>query len=79
MSHPFSSPNKSLGLLEENTNQKITIPIFRLVLQNFLIPGCFPYILFYRYLSSLISSDWFVIADCGSISVKELVKYLGSL
>ena len=28
-------------------NQKITIPVFRLVLQNFAIPGYFPYILFY--------------------------------
>ena len=54
-------------------------PIFRLVLQNFSIPGCFPYVLFYRYLFSLLSSGWFVIAVCGSVSVRELVKYLGLL
>ena len=48
--------------------------IFRLVLQNVTLPGCFPCILFYRYLFSLISSGWFVIAVCGSISVRELVQ-----
>ena len=40
---------------------------------------CFPYILFYHYSFSLISSGWFVIAVCHSISVRGLVKYLGSL
>ena len=32
-----------------------SIPIFRLVLQNFAIPGYFPYILFYSYIFSLLS------------------------
>ena len=45
------------------------IPIFRLV-KNFAIPDCFPYIVFYRYLYSLLSSDWIVIALCDSISVR---------
>ena len=62
-----------LALLEKNITRKITIPIFRLVLQNFAIPGYFPYILFYCYLFSLPSSGWFVIAVCGSVSVRELV------
>ena len=53
VSHPFSSLNSSLGFAGGKHYQKITIPIFRLVLQNFAIPGCFPYILFYRYLFSL--------------------------
>ena len=65
--------------LEEKHYQKITIPIFRDVLQNFAIPGYFPHILFYCYLFSLLSSGWFVIAVCGSISVRELVKYSESL
>ena len=77
--HPFSSLNSSLGFAGGNHCQKITIPIFRLVLQNFAIPGCFPYIRFYHYLFSLLSSGWFVIAVCGSISVRELVKCLESL
>ena len=74
VSHPFSFLNSSLGFAGEKHYQKIIIPIFRLVLQNFAIPGYFPYILFYCYLFSLLSSDWFVIVVCGSISVRELVK-----
>ena len=66
--------NSSLGLAGEKHYQKITISIFRLVLQNFAIQGYFPYILFYCYLFSLLSSVWFVIAVCGSVSVRELVK-----
>ena len=68
VSHSFSSLNSSLGFAGGKHYQKITIPIFRLVLQNCAIPGCFPYIFFYRYLFSLLSSGWFVFAVCGSIS-----------
>ena len=46
--------------------------VFKLVPQNSAIPGYFLYILFNRYLFSLLSSDWFVIAVCGSISVRKL-------
>ena len=53
---------------------KITIIIFRFILQNIAFPGCFSSVLFYRYLFILLYSDWFVIAVCGSISVRELVK-----
>ena len=74
VSHPFSFLNSSLGFAGEKHFQKIIIPIFRLVLQNFAIPGYFPYILFCCYLFSLLSSGWLVIAACGSISVRELVK-----
>ena len=73
--HTFSSLKSSWGLAGGKHYHKIIIPIFRLVLQNFVIPGCFLYILFCRYLSSLLSSGWFVIALCGSILVRELVKY----
>ena len=44
VSHPFSSLSSSLGFAAGKHCQKITIPIFRLVLQNFAIPGCLPYI-----------------------------------
>ena len=47
----------------------------KLVLQNFAIPGCFPCILFCHYLFFLPCSGCLVIARCGSISVRELVKY----
>ena len=70
-SRPFSFLNSSLGLAEGKHYQKITIPIFRLVLQNFAIPSYFPSILFYCYLFSLLSSGWVVIAVCDSISVQE--------
>ena len=74
VSHPFSFLNSSLGLAGEKHYQKITIPIFRLVLQNFALPGYFHYILFYCYLFSLLFSGWFVITVYGSMSVRELVK-----
>ena len=70
VSHPFSSLNSSLGFAGGKHYQKITIPIFRLVLQNIAIPCCFPYILFNHYLFSLLSSGWFVISVCGSITVQ---------
>ena len=72
--HPFSFLNSTSGHAGEKHYQKITIPIFRLVLQNFAIPGYFPYILFYGYLFSLLASDLFVIAVCDSAWVRELVK-----
>ena len=43
-------------LLEEKYYQKITIPVFRFVVQNFTIPDYFPCILFCRYILSLLSS-----------------------
>ena len=79
VSHPFSFLNSSWGLTRGKHYQKITIAIFRFVLQNFTVPGYFPYILFYRYLFSLLSPGWFVIAVCDFISIRELVKYLESL
>ena len=69
VSHPFSL-NSSLGFARGKHYQKITIPIFRLVLQNFAIPCCFPYIIFYSCFFSLLSSDWFVIEVCCFISVQ---------
>ena len=75
MSHPFSFLNSSLGLAGGKHNQKITIPVFRVVLKNFkAIQGYFPYFLFYHYILSLLSSGWFDIAVCGFVSVRELVK-----
>ena len=54
-SHPFSSLNISLSFAGGKHYQKITIPIFRLVLQNFAVPWCFPYI-FFLLLSFLLTS-----------------------
>ena len=68
--HPFSFLNSSWGLTGGKFFQNITISIFRFVHQNFTIPGYFPYILFYSYLFSFLSSGWFVIAVCGSILVQ---------
>ena len=56
-------------LLEEKNYQKITIPILRLVLQNFDIPGCFPYIPFCCYLLLISFFSLVFIVVCGSISV----------
>ena len=74
VSYPFSFLNSSLGLAGGKYYQKITIPISRIVLQNTAIPGYFPHTLFYHYLFSILSSGWFVIAVCVSISVRELFK-----
>ena len=74
-SHPFSFLNSSLGFAGRKHYQKTIVPIFRHVLQNFTIPGYFTYILFYRYLFSLLYSGRFVIAVCGFISVWEVVKH----
>ena len=60
VSHPFSSSNSSLGFAGGKHYQKITIPIFRPVFQNFAIPGYFPYILFYRYLFPYCTFFWLV-------------------
>ena len=57
VSHPFSSLNSSLGFAGGKHYQKITILIFRLVVQNFAIPGCFPYIFF----SMAIFSPYFLL------------------
>ena len=43
--HPFSFLNSSWGLTGGKHYQKITIAIFRFVLENFTIAGYFPYIL----------------------------------
>ena len=66
--HPSLLPNSCLGLAGGKSYKEITTPMFRL-LQNFAIPGCFPYIRFHCYLFSLHSSGWVVIAICDSISV----------
>ena len=67
--HPFPFPNSCWGFTGGIHYWKIIIAIFRFVHQNFTIPGYFPYILFYS-LFSLLSSGWFVIAVCGSVSVQ---------
>ena len=70
VSHLFSSFNSSLGFAGGKHCQKNTIPMFTLVLQNFTIPGCFPYILFITIFSRYFLLWLVVIAVCGSISVQ---------
>ena len=67
--------NRSLGLAGGKHCHEITIPVFWLVLQNFAILGYFPCILSYHNLFSLLPAGLFVIAVCGSISVRKVVKY----
>ena len=45
--HQWAIP--SLRSCWRKHHHKITMPMFRFVLQNFALPGCFPYILFYCY------------------------------
>ena len=63
VSHPFSFLNSSLGLAGGQHYQKIIIPIFRLVLQNFAILCYFHCILFYRYLFILHTHDYTACMD----------------
>ena len=76
---PFYFLNSSWGLTGGKYYRKTTIPIFRHVFQNFAIPGCFPNIIFYCSHFSSLSSGWFVIAVCGSISVRKIDRHLESL
>ena len=72
VSHPFSSLDSILGLAGGKHYQKITmlsLDFFKIL----LFQAAFH--IFYCYLFSLLPSVWFVIAVCGSISVRELVKY----
>ena len=50
VSHPFSFFDSSLCLAGGKQYQEISIPVFRVVLQNFPVPGYFPYTFFYRYI-----------------------------
>ena len=63
------------ALLEENITWKlISLSSLSLILQNCAFWGCSPYILPYCYLFPLLSLGWSVIAVCGFILVRELVK-----
>ena len=71
VSHPFSSLNSSLGFAGGKRYHKITISVFRLDLLLFQVA----FLKFYSIaiFSPYFSSGWFVIAVCGSVSVRELV------
>ena len=81
VSHPLSSLNSFWGLVGGKYYQKITLSIFRLVLQNFALPGCFPDIIFQCYLFSLLSSGWVVIGVCNyfiprtHLIIREIVNW----
>ena len=64
--HPFSFLNSSLDLAGGKHYQKIAIPIFRVVLQNFTFPCYFPSVLFYHYLVSLFFPGWFLLLQYGN-------------
>ena len=66
----------SLGFAGGKHYQKINTPIFKLVLQKFAIPGCFPYIIFYRYLFSLLFLVGLLLQSVALFQSRELVKYL---
>ena len=72
VSHPSSHPISSLGFAGGKHLQKITIPIFRLVLQNVAAPP----LLFSIAIFPLLSPGCLVIAVCSSISVRELSERL---
>ena len=57
-------------------HQEITIPIFGLVLKNFAIPGCFPYILFYCYIFPHFLLVSLLLQSVALFQSRELVKYL---
>ena len=58
VSHPFSFPNSSLGLAGGKYYLKITIPVFRVVLQNFAIQV--PFLIFF---SIAIFSPYYLLVD----------------
>ena len=76
--HPFSFLNSFWGFTGGNYYQEITIAIFRFVLQNFTIPGYFPFILFYRYPFSLRLQVG-LIFQYVALFQSKLVQYLESL
>ena len=53
------------------------LPYLKTCSSKFCYHRLFSLYFLYRYIFSLLSSVWFVIAVCGSISVGELAKYLG--
>ena len=67
----FGCHDSSVALAGGKHFQKTTIPILRLVPQICPISSHFPYLLSYHYLFSLLSSCWFVVTVCGSISVRN--------
>ena len=79
VSHPVSSFNSSLGFAGGKHYQKITIPIFRLVLQNVVIPVCFPYILSLAIFSPHFLLVGLLLQSLASFQSREIVKNLKSL
>ena len=63
------------GLAGGKHYQKITNHIFGLVLQNFALPGCFPYIIFYRCLLSLLCLFGLLLQYVTLFQSRELAKY----
>ena len=68
--HPFSFLNSSWGLTGENITRKLLSLSLDLFFKILLFQVSFLTLFFYSCLFSLLSSGWFVIAVCGSISVQ---------
>ena len=81
--HQWSTPSPLLivlrAFLGESTTRKLPSLSLDLLFKILLFQVAFLIFFFCRYLFSSLFSGGFVIAVCGSISVRELVKYLGSL
>ena len=69
VSHPFSFLNNFLGLAWEKHYLKITIPIYRLVLQNFANPGYFPFLSVAFF---LLTFFWLLLLQYVTISVQGI-------
>ena len=63
MSHDFSFPTSSLVFAGGKHYQKVNLPIFRLVLKNFAIQGCSPYILSNYYISPYYLPKFTILAN----------------
>ena len=71
VNHPFSS----VALLAwRKTVEENFYPCFRLVLQNFASPGCFPYILFYSFLSPYFLLVGLLLQYVALFQSRELAK-----
>ena len=74
VSHPFSSLNNSLGLTGGNVTRKLQSLSLDLFFKILLFQVAFLIFFSITTCFSWLSSGWFVIAVCGSISVREWVK-----
>ena len=78
VTHPFPLSIALKALLEKNITRKLPSLSLDVFLKNLLFQFFFPYILCHpiishQLLKSILSSSWFVIAVCGSISAQATI------